>query len=631
MMKQLDQTEVQRLPDKLLGQIIHNLQAFPNETVDFRQPHLRQSLAEVFPLFLVLYGLLVILGTSGNVAMILHILRGRVYKDPTYAYVMNIGVCNVVMSVVLLPVSLAILLIQNWIFGSFLCYFVPMLQDIPMHATMATMVFIAVDRYRIIFTPTKPRLPPFASVVAVWILSVCVVLPYAVYMNYIDLQTLFGPQFEGVGICTVNLTDEITEYIRGLFVVLYAFPLALIAFLHVRVSSEMKSREAPVNMVSLDGRPRRSQPDVWSVQDDRQASSLPRSPRNQHPSFSCRSGWRPNEALDGQGRPDGGAGGAFLFHHDAQHRSPYYTPTPTPKTTPTRLGGRAREAAEGDLDVAREKRNQRYLTTMVIAFGLCLCPLMTLRMVKNMVLETYDNSGLFDITFISFVWMAFLPTVTTPAVFALWRMSRLQQVAKFYKLFLERNCSINNEATSLPVIKGLASSALSHCTKKSQSTKNVTISSLFRAKHVQWYKHSIATVQLYAVILAQRTFETIFLITVPFCLIYCISPKGAHISIRMTFDLSAVGGKDSTCNVQVFGMQINVTKSVLHLSWLAQLQIFLRSDADQLYATKAVLHPSRLAQLQRPASDIEVHDGGPPQVREFTCAVLSPRELLENL
>nr|XP_027217492.1 neuropeptide Y receptor type 1-like [Penaeus vannamei] len=128
MMKQLNPSEVQRLPDKLLGQIIHNLQSFPNETVDFRQPHLRQSLSEVFPLFLVLYGLLVILGTSGNVAMILHILRGRVYKDPTCAYVMNIGVCNVVMSVVLLPVSLAILLIQNWIFGSFLCYFVPMLQ-----------------------------------------------------------------------------------------------------------------------------------------------------------------------------------------------------------------------------------------------------------------------------------------------------------------------------------------------------------------------------------------------------------------------------------------------------------------------------------------------------------------------
>ncbi|XP_042884978.1 orexin receptor type 1-like [Penaeus japonicus] len=420
MMKQLDQTQVQRLPDKLLGQIIHNLQSFPNETVDFRQPHLRRSLTEVYPLFLILYGLLVILGTSGNVSMILHILRGRVHKDPTCAFVMNIGVCNVLMSVILLPVSLAILLIQNWIFGSFLCYFVPMLQDVPMHATMATMVFIAVDRYRMIITPTKPRLPPFASVVAVWILSVCVVLPYAVYMNYIDLQTLFGAQFEGVGICTVNLTDEITDYIRGLFVILYAFPLALITFLHVRVSSEMKRREAPVNMVALDGRPLGPQQDVWSVQGDRQTSS----------------GWRPNEVLDGHGRSDGGSssggggvgggGGGFLFHHDSQHRSPYFTPTPTPtpKATPTHvLGGRPREAAEGDLDVASEMRNQRYLSTMVSAFALCLCPLMTLRMVKNMVLETYDNSGLFDITFITFVWVAFLPTVTTPAVFAVWRMS----------------------------------------------------------------------------------------------------------------------------------------------------------------------------------------------------------------
>ncbi|KAK8727877.1 hypothetical protein OTU49_009497, partial [Cherax quadricarinatus] len=46
------------------------------------------------------------------------------------------------------------------------------------------------------------------------------------------------------------------------------------------------------------------------------------------------------------------------------------------------------------------------------------------RLVKNMVMETYDNSGHFDITFITFVWVAFLPTVTTPALYAAWKISR---------------------------------------------------------------------------------------------------------------------------------------------------------------------------------------------------------------
>lgn len=116
------------LPDKLLGQIIHILQTLPNETVDIGQPHLRKSLEDVYPVILVLYGVVMVVGAVGNVAMAMHILRRRLYRESTSAYLLNIALCNVLIAVVLLPLSLAILLIQNWVFGSFLCYFVPMLQ-----------------------------------------------------------------------------------------------------------------------------------------------------------------------------------------------------------------------------------------------------------------------------------------------------------------------------------------------------------------------------------------------------------------------------------------------------------------------------------------------------------------------
>ena len=39
--------------------------------------------------------------------------------------------------------------------------------------------------------------------------------------------------------------------------------------------------------------------------------------------------------------------------------------------------------------------------------------------------ETYENSGHYDIMYTLFVWIAFLPTCTTPGLFASWRMSRL--------------------------------------------------------------------------------------------------------------------------------------------------------------------------------------------------------------
>lgn len=47
------------------------------------------------------------------------------------------------------------------------------------------------------------------------------------------------------------------------------------------------------------------------------------------------------------------------------------------------------------------------------------------RVAKMALAETYENSGHYDITYTLFVWIAFLPTCTTPGLFASWRMSRL--------------------------------------------------------------------------------------------------------------------------------------------------------------------------------------------------------------
>lgn len=82
------------------------------------------------------------------------------------------------------------------------------------------------------------------------------------------------------------------------------------------------------------------------------------------------------------------------------------------------------EIHEPDINVIKEKRTQKFLVFMITAYGICLCPLMVLRLVRLALVETYDNSGHFDITFAVFVWVAFLPTCTTPLTVFAWQMSR---------------------------------------------------------------------------------------------------------------------------------------------------------------------------------------------------------------
>jgi hypothetical protein len=56
-----------------------------------------------------------------------------------------------------------------------------------MHTTTLTFVLMAWDRLRFIRHPTKARMPAFVCIIGTWLASVCFVLPYPIYIIYIDL------------------------------------------------------------------------------------------------------------------------------------------------------------------------------------------------------------------------------------------------------------------------------------------------------------------------------------------------------------------------------------------------------------------------------------------------------------
>lgn len=79
---------------------------------------------------------------------------------------------------------------------------------------------------------------------------------------------------------------------------------------------------------------------------------------------------------------------------------------------------RSYDLYSAELDVNREKRKQRNFGSMAAAQMLCLCPLMILRFARLSMEETYENQKHFDFTYLMFVWIAFLPTVIFPCIYA---------------------------------------------------------------------------------------------------------------------------------------------------------------------------------------------------------------------
>lgn len=128
MTMRLSKEDINEIPNQWLEIIVHYITGFRNDTVDFSRPHLRPSIIKIYPLFVFMYAALIITGTLTNFAMVYHIVKYRLYRDPTYAFLINMAIADVIKCVFVLPISLTVLLVQNWVFGKFLCFFLPMLQ-----------------------------------------------------------------------------------------------------------------------------------------------------------------------------------------------------------------------------------------------------------------------------------------------------------------------------------------------------------------------------------------------------------------------------------------------------------------------------------------------------------------------
>nr|XP_018910014.1 PREDICTED: neuropeptide Y receptor type 1-like [Bemisia tabaci] len=205
------------IPPKYLEYITHVLMGKRNASIDLSKPYVKASIFGVYPSILFFYGLLIICGTLSNIAIIVTIFRRHLYTNPTHCYVINLALANIVKCVFVLPISLAIMLIENWVFGSFLCYFAPILQDVPSHVTMLTLFMMAVDRYKYLLDPSKDRLPAYVFATGTWLSGICIALPYPIYTTYIDFSRYFKDQLNGVGICVLNLADDSHDYMRSLF------------------------------------------------------------------------------------------------------------------------------------------------------------------------------------------------------------------------------------------------------------------------------------------------------------------------------------------------------------------------------------------------------------------------------
>lgn len=118
------------VPQHILNIIGTFMLGVQNGKIDVQKPHIRVSVANIYPFIVTMYAILIITGVLSNLAVFFHIAKHRLYKDATYSFIINNVVSDVIKCVCVLPMTLYVLLVQNWMLGELLCSFLPMVQVI---------------------------------------------------------------------------------------------------------------------------------------------------------------------------------------------------------------------------------------------------------------------------------------------------------------------------------------------------------------------------------------------------------------------------------------------------------------------------------------------------------------------
>uniref|UniRef100_A0A4Y0BIE3 G_PROTEIN_RECEP_F1_2 domain-containing protein n=1 Tax=Anopheles funestus TaxID=62324 RepID=A0A4Y0BIE3_ANOFN len=410
------------IPEELVSAVMQVLLGEKNYSVngDYSAPYLKPVVARIYPLFILLYAIPTALGLTLNVMIIVYISKYKLYRDVTHAFLVNLAVCHCVQCAFVLPITLMVMIIQNWVFGQFLCFFLPLLQDIPLHVAMLSHLLIAWDRKRWLTDPLKVRLPAFVCSCASWLAGLVIALPYPIYTTYLDLE-IYLPGFAGVGICAVNLVDDMQEYMRGLFVIMYCAPMTLLGYLYIRTSRELRPPDGPLSIMMFEARAEARSRQI-----------------------------RLSNAGRGKSGPGGtGAGGREGTPEQTGAGGSSASTASAAVTASASLGGNSRtyDLYDAEADVNREKRTQRHLGAMASSQVLCVCPLMILRLARMTVAETYENQAHYDITFLMFVWIAFLPTIIVPWMYASWVLSKptKERLRGYLRLSSRRNTNTRSE------------------------------------------------------------------------------------------------------------------------------------------------------------------------------------------
>ncbi|XP_070210108.1 neuropeptide Y receptor type 2-like [Littorina saxatilis] len=194
------------------------------------------------------YCVVIALGLVGNILVVVVMLRRKDLQTSRNFYILNLSVCDILMSSVCMPFSLVKYTVKRWMLGDAMCRIVPALATVDVFVSTFTIIAIATDRYRSIVHASNQHsrhhgyhAPVIISIVVIWLVSIGLAAPLFIF-HELSSESVLGKQVFHT--CIEVFPHDRFREIYSIFVTLvqYLTPTAVISCLHARICSFLRRR-----------------------------------------------------------------------------------------------------------------------------------------------------------------------------------------------------------------------------------------------------------------------------------------------------------------------------------------------------------------------------------------------------
>ena len=180
-----------------------------------------------------LYGLIFLISMPGNMMVCLIITRRRKMKTITNFLILNLATSDVLYTVYV-PLDIVITETTTWPFAHFSCNLLYPLMTLSICVSAFTLMALAISRFWAVVFPLRRQISIThvkASLVAIWLFGIVMVLPYAIYLKVTEDHE-----------CNEDWPTENAgkTYTLVLFFAQFVLPLTAITFAYTMVGIELK-------------------------------------------------------------------------------------------------------------------------------------------------------------------------------------------------------------------------------------------------------------------------------------------------------------------------------------------------------------------------------------------------------